>query len=149
MVFADYREKVFAYATFALYILGWSFGERYLLFALLSFAASGICAFNAIPPDADNKKQQWQQAGFILAAFILPALGAFWVAHENDAEADRFRAYLSEHSCKYVGDTVTGYSKGGCVRWERCEDPQEIEEQEFFCAATGHHITYSNFKVGR
>ena len=150
MAFANYREKVFIYASFALYILGWLFGERHLIFALLSFAASGICAFNTIPPDANKtiKKQQRQQVAFVLAAFILPTLGVFWVAHQNNAEADRFRTYLSEHRCKYVGDTVTGYSQGGCDQWERCEDPQEIDEQEFFCAATGNHITYSDFKTG-
>lgn len=148
MAFADYREKVFTYATFALYILGWLFGERHILLALLSFTAAGICAFNTIPPDADNKKQQQQQIGFALAAFILPALGAFWIARQDNAEANRFRAYLAEHHCKYVGDTVTGYSEGDCGRWERCEDPQEIEEQEFFCTATGNHITYSDFKAG-
>jgi hypothetical protein len=148
MVLADYREKIFTYSTFALYILGWLFGEGHLVLALLSFAASGICAFNTIPPDAENKKQQQLQVGFALAAFMLPALGAFWVAHQNNAEADRFRAYLSEHRCKYVGDTVTGYSEGGCDRWEHCEYPQEIEEEEFFCATTGNHITYSVFKAG-
>lgn len=149
MPFIDDREKWLVYAFFALYILGWIFGHERLLFALLSFSASAVCALASIPREAENRKWQQKQVGFALVMFILPALYAFWGAHKNDIEADRFHSYLSAHQCKYVGYVVTGVTNGGCDRWDNCEDPQEIEEPEYLCAATKKHITQSDFEAGR
>lgn len=148
MTLADNREKLFTYAFFALYVLGWIFGARHFGLALLSFASSSVCAFNTIPPDAHDRAQKRKQIYLVLAAFMLPALIGLWTVHQDNAETDRFRAYLAEHNCTYVGNTVSGYSKGGCDRVGNCQDQQEIEESEFFCSSTGNHITYSNFKAG-
>lgn len=149
MTFTHNREKLFTYAFFALYVLGWIFGARHLTLALLSFAGSSVCAFNTIPPGAYDRAGQQKQIYLVLATFMLPALIFLWTVRQDNAEADRFREYLAEHGCAHVGNIVTAYSKGGCDRVGNCQDPQEIEESEFFCASTGNHITGSDFKAGR
>lgn len=148
MNLTENRVEKFTYATFALYILGWILGSDYIIWALLSFCGSAICALGTIPLEAANKKEQQTQIYIVIAAFILPALGVLWIGYQDSADANKFRNYLSEHRCKNIGLTITGYSKGGCDRFDNCEEPQEIEEPEYFCAATRKRITYSDFKAG-
>jgi hypothetical protein len=142
------RDKKFTYATVALYILGWILGSDHIIWALLSFGGSAVCAFGTIPLEAKDKKSEKVAICFLIAVTILPALGALWTGYQGSADENKFRNYLAEHQCKYVGSTITGYSKGGCDRFGSCEDPQEIEESEYFCAATKKRITYTNFRAG-
>lgn len=145
MTLSEDHKKKFTYATYALYVLGWVFGSDHIILALFSFGGSIVCALGTVPPDA---KEQQTQMRIVIAAFILPALGVLWMGYHDSADADKFRNYLSEHRCKNIGLTITGYSEGGCDRFGDCVEPQEIEEPEYSCAATGKHITYSDFKAG-
>jgi hypothetical protein len=142
------REKLYGYVALAFYIGAWLWDDQHLFFALFSLIISGILALQTIPSDADNKKYKRKELLFVLAAFMQPALIIFWNRYQENAQQKQFKNYVSEHRCKYAGDKITGVSKGGCDRFGNCEDPQEIEEQEFFCRATGNHLTYSEFKAG-
>jgi hypothetical protein len=147
MNFTESREKKFTYATFALYILGWILGSDYIIWALLSFCGSAVCALGTVAPGVKFKKEQRTQVYFAITAFILP-LGVLLIGYQGTADANRFKNYLSEHHCKNIGLTITGYSKGDCDRVGNCVEPHEIEEPEYFCSTTKKRITYSDFKAG-
>lgn len=122
------REKLYGYAALSFYIGAWLLEDQHLTFALFSLIISGILAFKTIPSDANNKKHQQKELVFVLVAFMLPALIIFWSRYQESTQEKHFKNYISEHRCKYVGDKITGVSKGGCDRFGNCEDPQEIEE---------------------
>lgn len=143
------RERLYLYAFFALYGLAMIFvSVRHLAFALLALTASAVCVFNTVSADADDRDHQRKQIYLVLAAFMLPALYIVWDVHRQDSDERRFKTYLSEHRCTHQGDVITGMSRGGCDRLGNCEEPQEIEDPEFFCAVTSNRITYTDFKAG-
>ena len=142
------REKKFTYATILLYFLGWFLGTEYIVPALLSFCGSAICALGTVPLESETKKEHQKQIYLSIAAFILPALGVLLFSSKDANDENKFRNYLLEHRCKEIGSTITGFSKGGCDRFNNCVEPQEIEEAEYFCAVTKKRITFSDFKLG-
>ncbi len=149
MKFFVNREKLYGYAFFSLYCLAMIFvSVRHLSFALLALTASAVCVFKTVPADTDNRGHQRKHIYLILAAFMLPAFYIVWDVHGQDRDERRFKTYLSEHRCTYQGDVITGVSRGACDRLGNCEEPQEIKDSEFFCAATGNSITYAEFKAG-
>lgn len=143
------REKFYGCAFLALYCMAMIFvSVRHLTFALLALTASAVCLFKTIPVDTDDRDHQRKHIYLILAVSMLPALYIVWDAHRQDWDERRFKTYLSEHRCTYQGDVITGMSRGGCDRQANCEEPQEIKDSDFFCAATGNSITYTEFKAG-
>lgn len=149
MNFAFNRKKLYGYAFFALYCLAMIFvSVRHVAFALLALTASAVCVFKTVPADADDRDHQRKQIYLVLAACMLPALYIVWDVHRQDSDERRFKTYLSEHRCTYQQDVITDISQGGCDRLGNCEEPQAIQDAEFFCAATGNRITFTDFKVG-
>lgn len=150
MPFIANREKFYTYAFFALYGLAMMFvSGRHLALALLAFAASAVCMFRTIPVNADDQAQQRKQVYLILAVSMLTGLFVVWTVHQQETEESRYKTYLSEHRCTYQGDVISGVSRGGCDRAGNCQKPQEVEDAEYFCASTGNHITFTDFKAGR
>lgn len=143
------REKLYGYAFFALYGLAMIVvSVRHLTFALLALAASAVCVCKTIPSDAEDREHQRKQIYLFLVVSMVPALYVIWDVHHQEWDARRFKTYLSEHRCAYQGNVITGLTRGGCDRLGNCEELQEIEDAEFLCAATGSHITYTDFKAG-
>ena len=148
MYLAKNHEKSFFYASVVLYILGWIAGSDHILLALLCFGSSAFCVLKTDSTEFENKKELQTQNYVVLAAFFIPAFIFLWTGYHDSADTRNFKNYLSEHNCKDIGITVTGMSKGGCDRFNNCEEPQEIEETQFFCAATKKRLTFTDFKSG-
>lgn len=140
------RGAVFELGAAASYTLGWILGARYFSLALVAFAAAVAVLAIGARREEDRKRARFGVA-LVSAAFVLPALLVLGQWKMDLVDRERFRSYRTEHRCDYTGDTVVGMSKGGC-RFEECVDPEPIEDQEFFCVATGKHITLTDFKEG-
>ncbi len=145
-VLAGKRSGSFELGAAAFYVAGWMLGASYFWLAFPAFALSVIVLTIGSRGDEDRKR-----AGFAVAlvsvAFVLPALLMLGWSKFELIERDRFRSYLSEHRCTDAGEAVVGMSRGGC-RFEQCVGPEPIEDQQYFCAATGKHITFTEFKEG-
>lgn len=95
-----------------------------------------------------RKDQNLGSIVFFVSVMAGPMLGACYVRYTNENNTTRFVSYLKEHSCKFVSEEFTGYSKGGCDRYDNCVDPEEQFEEEYFCAKTGSLIRFSQFVEG-
>lgn len=149
MIIDEPREKWFAFATFAFYILGLMFGVNQLVLALLAFLVAGACAFKTIPNNAENKKQQQVKILSLITVLFLTAFAIFWIEYRNNVENEQFKSYLLDHNCNYIGEIVVGATKGGCDQFYNCVDSEEVVDQAFFCTTTKRRITYTDFKAGR
>lgn len=140
------RSGSFELGAAAFYATGWILGASYFWLALAAFALSVVVVTIGSRGDEDRKRARFAVA-LVSVAFVLPALLILGWSKFELIERDRFRSYLSEHRCTYTGDEVVAMSRGGC-RFEECVDPEPIEDQQYFCAATGKLITFTEFKGG-
>ena len=138
--------RAFEWAAVGFYVAGWVLGTRHFFLALAAFAAAIALLAIGSRREEDTKRARLGVA-IVSTAFVIPALVVLGQGKMELAERDRFRSYLAEHRCAYAGETVVGMSRGGC-KFEDCEGPEPIEDQEFFCAATGKNITFTGFKEG-
>ena len=145
-VLSGSRGGAFELGATALYVVGWLLGARYFVFALTAFAAAVVLLVLGAGSE-ENKRSARLGVALISAAFVIPALVVLAQQRIDLSERERFLSYLDEHECNYSGEAVVGMSRGGC-RFEECVDPEPIEDQQFFCTATGRHITFSDFKMG-
>jgi hypothetical protein len=140
------RSGLFELGAASLYAVGWILGANYFWLALTAFAITVVMLAIGSHHEQDRKRARIAVA-MVSAAFVLPALLILGRSKLELAERDRFHSYLSEHSCTYAGEAVVGMSQGGC-RYEECVGPEPIEVRQYFCAATGHNITFTGFKEG-
>lgn len=145
-VLSSARGGAFEWGAAAFYAVGWLLGARHFFLALAAFAAAVVLLAVGAFGEEDRKRAKLGVA-LVSAAFLIPALVMLGQSRLDLAERDRFRSYLADHRCKYVEETVVGMSRGGC-KFEECVDSEPIEDQEFFCAATGKHVTFTGFKEG-
>jgi hypothetical protein len=85
---------------------------------------------------------------FLAAAFYIPMSGIACMKYQERAVERHFESYLSAHRCVHTGIIVTGYAAEQCDRWERCSSEGEVEEDQYFCRATGKRITFKQFSSG-
>lgn len=140
------RSGSFELGAVVLYVAGWLLGARYFWFSLAAFVLSVVVLTIGSLGDEDRKRARFGVA-FISVPFVLPALLMLGWSKDELNERERFRSYLAEHRCTYVGETVVGMSRGGC-RFEECVGPEPIEDLQYFCAVTGKSITLTDFKQG-
>jgi hypothetical protein len=129
-VLSSGRGRAFEISATTLHATGWLLGARHFLVALAAFAAAVVLLAIGASRGADWKRARLGVA-LVSVAFVLPALVGLGQLKMDLVERDRFRSYLAEHRCKYVGEAVVGLSRGGC-RFEECADPKPIEDQQFF-----------------
>ena len=142
------RERRLARYFWIAYALSWIVALANPAIGAVAFVLTGAVFWAGIARSAVSAGTSKPQMIFVMAVLIGPALGACWTSYNNKAESRNFRAYLDQHRCKYQGEIVVGFSKGGCDRAGNCEDPAEIEESEYFCASTNRRITFSQFREG-
>lgn len=140
------RAGAFELGAAAFYAAGWMLGARHFWIALAAFALSVVVIMIGSRGDDDRPRARLGIAIFSVP-FVLPAIGLLVLSKSELIERDRFRSYLSEHRCTYAGEVVVGMSRGGC-RFGECTGPEPIEERQYFCAATGKHITITDFSKG-
>jgi hypothetical protein len=144
----EIREKRFARLSWIGYVISWvlTFSSP-IIGAVMFIASAGLAwvSLSSAPRSANSSRGMWL---LLIAVVTGPGLLACWVRYNNEADSHHFKAYLRQHACKYEGEIVVGMSKGGCDRAGNCEEPEEIEESQFFCATTGRRITFSQFREG-
>jgi hypothetical protein len=144
---SELREKRFGRFFLIIYVISWLISSSSPIIGAAAFIASAGLLWVTIsspPPSANSNSGRL----FVIAVLIGPALYACWIRYNDDADSRHFQEYLRQHACKHEGEIVVGMSKGRCDRAGSCEDPEEIEESQFFCATTDRRITFSQFRDG-
>lgn len=79
---------------------------------------------------------------FLLLAFVVLPIG-WWLykSGQEDAQRERFRAYLNHHKCEHIGETVVDYSEN-----RGSEEPVEIIHQAYDCH-DGEEMTLWRFRI--
>ena len=144
----EIREKRFARFSGIGYVIAWIATFSNPIIGAVAFIASAGLAWVSLSSARPSAYTTKGMKLFIIAVVIGPGLYTCWVRYNNEAASHHFQSYLRQHSCKYEGEIVVGMSNGGCDRAGNCEDPEEIEESQFFCATTGRRITFSQFREG-